>query len=256
MKILAIESSGLVASVAVWSDGCLLGEFSTNFKKTHSQTLMPMLDEMMRLLGIPVSEINALAVSAGPGSFTGLRIGSATVKGIGLALDLPVIEVPTVDGIAYNLYGYPGVICPMMDARRSQVYTGLYSFEGDVFRVLTPQKAVDVHEILDEINALGRPVIFNGDGVPVYASEIASCCTVPYSLAPAHAGAQRAGTLAALAALYYKEGRYVSADDHQPDYLRLSQAERELAARQQAASDAAGRTEETGAAGLPDGDRG
>jgi len=235
MKILALESSGLVASVAVWTDGCLTGEFTTNFKKTHSQTLLPMLDQLVKTLGMELNELDALAVSAGPGSFTGLRIGSATAKGLGLALNLPIIEVPTVDGIAYNLYGTQQVICPLMDAKRQQVYTGLYTFEGVKFKVLSAQKAVDIREILEEINILGQPAIFLGDGVPVYKEIIEKECKVSFSFAPAHVCGQRAGALASLAALYYKEGRYVTAGEHQPDYLRLSQAERELAAKKAAA---------------------
>lgn len=235
MKILALESSGLVASVALWSDGCIVGEFTTNFKKTHSQTLLPMLDCLMNTLDMEVSECDAIAVSAGPGSFTGLRIGSATAKGLGLALNLPIIEVPTVDGIAYNLFGTDRVVCPLMDAKRQQVYTGLYTFEQNQMRVLSAQKAVSIEEILNEINALNRPVIFTGDGVCVFAEVIREKCHVPYSFAPAHAGAQRAGALASLAATYMsdedKKDRIVSAAKHQPDYLRLSQAERELAAK-------------------------
>ena len=235
MKILALESSGLVASVALWSDGCLMGEFTTNFKKTHSQTLLPMLDDLLKTLGVEMEDCDAIAVSAGPGSFTGLRIGSATAKGIGLALKLPIIEVPTVDGIAYNLFGTDRVVCPLMDAKRQQVYTGLYTFTGDALTVLTPQKAVSIDEILDEVNALERPVIFTGDGVPVYKETIMKKCTVPYGFAPAHLAAQRAGALASLAASYMtdpgKQDRIVNAADHQPDYLRLSQAERELAAK-------------------------
>lgn len=242
MKILAIESSGLVASVALWSDGCLIGEFTTNFKKTHSQTLLPMLDQLMTTIGVELSECDAIAVSAGPGSFTGLRIGSATAKGLGLALDLPIIEVPTVDGIAYNLFGTDRVVCPLMDAKRQQVYTGLYTFDNDKMAVLSSQKAVSITRILEEINALGRPVIFTGDGVPVYKAIIEQDCRVPYCFAPASAAAQRAGTLASLAAVYWKDQKehVVSARDHKPDYLRLSQAERELAAKQAAKAAASG----------------
>ena len=231
MKILAIESSGLVASVALWSDGCLIGEFTTNFKKTHSQTLLPMLDQLLSTLGAQLSECDAIAVSAGPGSFTGLRIGSATAKGLGLALGLPIIEVPTVDGIAYNLFGTDRVVCPLMDAKRQQVYTGLYTFDNDQMTVLSPQKAVSISQILDEINDLGRPVIFNGDGGPVYRETIEKECHVPFCFAPAHAAAQRAGALASLAAVYWENDKshVVSARDHKPEYLRLSQAERELA---------------------------
>ena len=155
MKILALESSGLVASVAVWEDHKIIGEFSTNFKKTHSQTLLPMLDKVVQMLELKLEEIDAIAVSKGPGSFTGLRIGSATAKGLGLALDKPLIGVPTVDALAYNLYGTKRLICPMMDARRAQVYTGLYTFEGGQFKIVCPQKACSLEEIAEQINALG-----------------------------------------------------------------------------------------------------
>ena len=242
MKILALESSGLVASVALWCDGCLMGEYTTNFKKTHSQTLLPMLDGLMTTLGVPLDSCDALAVSAGPGSFTGLRIGSATAKGIGLALKLPIIEVPTVDAIAYNLFGTDRIICPLMDARRQQVYTGLYTFTGDRLTVITPQRVVSMDTVLKELNALGRPVIFTGDGVPVYKDMICQQCTADHVFAPAHLAAQRAGALAALAAVYYndpeKQSHIVDASDHKPDYLRLSQAERELAAKNAARENA------------------
>ena len=131
MRILALESSGLVASVAV-VDGALDGkdaqtiaEYTVNYKKTHSQTLLPMLDEVVKMTELSLESIDAIAVAAGPGSFTGLRIGSATAKGLGLALDKPLIPVPTLEGLAYNLCGTDGIVCPIMDARRSQVYRNL-----------------------------------------------------------------------------------------------------------------------------------
>jgi len=228
LKILALESSGLVASVALMENGRMAGEFTTNFKKTHSQTLLPMLDVMMKTLDMDISEIDAIAVSKGPGSFTGLRIGSATAKGLGLALNKPLIGVPTVDALAYNLCHTDGIICPVMDARRQQVYTGLYAFEKGDFRVLLPQCAVPVTEIIREINSKGQPVTFLGDGVPVYQEVIAQEVRVPYQFAPAHLAYQRAGALGALAEIYYREGKTETASAHRPDYLRLSQAEREM----------------------------
>lgn len=228
MKILALESSGLVASVAVMEDQKMIGEFTTNFKKTHSQTLLPMLDELIKTLDMELSDIDAIAVSKGPGSFTGLRIGSATAKGLGLALNKPLIPVPTVDALAYNLCGTAHLICPMMDARRQQVYTGLYAFENGHFKVILPQRAVPVEEIIDEINQRGRSVIFLGDGVPVYKTLIESSVKTEYQFAPAHLAYQRAGALGALAQIYYSEGKIESASAHRPDYLRVSQAEREL----------------------------
>ena len=128
MKILALDSSGLVASAAVVEDDITIAEYTINYKKTHSQTLLPMLDELRRMTELDLHTIDAIAVAAGPGSFTGLRIGSATAKGLGFALDIPIIPVPTVDALAYNLYGSDKLICPLMDARRNQVYTGLYTF--------------------------------------------------------------------------------------------------------------------------------
>lgn len=231
MKILALESSGLAASVAVWEDGKIVGEFTTNFKKTHSQTLLPMLDEVVKTIDMKLDSIDAIAVSGGPGSFTGLRIGSATAKGLGLALDKPLISVPTVDALAYNLFGTDRFICPMMDARRRQVYTGLYTFENGTFKIVVPQRACGVEEIIEAVNENGCPVVFLGDGVPVYEEIIEASVRVPYTKAPAHLSYQRAGALASLAAVYFEAGKIQTAKEHRPDYLRVSQAERELMER-------------------------
>ena len=304
MRVLAIDTSGLVASVALVEDDVLRAEFTTNDKKTHSQTLLPMLDQLRQMTSLELDTVDAIAIAAGPGSFTGLRIGSATAKGLGLALDKPLVEVPTLEGLAYNLYGTDKLVCPMMDARRNQVYTGLYEYlpqegclevpppntdwcniagrsavcgsreslgrtlqkpinpvsqarlticrsrEGvDVahsntdtlpgpipgmregisygLHVLRDQCAVDVSEIVEECNRLGREVVFLGDGVPVYLKQIQERIRVPYSLAPAHLNRQRAASVAALGALYASRGRVVGAAEHQPIYLRKSQAERE-----------------------------
>ena len=231
MKILALDSSGLVASVAVMEDDSMLAEYTMNYKKTHSQTLLPMLDEMVKMIELDLSTVDAIAVAGGPGSFTGLRIGSATAKGLGLALKKPLISIPTVDGLAYNLCGTDKIVCPLMDARRKQVYTGIYEFEGNELKVLEPQLAVDITQIAEKLNALGREVVFLGDGFPVYKGKLSELLKVPFAEAPAHMSRQRAGALAALAMYYSKEGRMETAAEHQPDYLRLSQAERERAER-------------------------
>lgn len=128
MKVIAIDSSGLVASVAIVEDDTLTGEYNVQYKKTHSQTLLPMLDELKRMVELDLSTVDAIALTKGPGSFTGLRIGSATAKGLGLALDVPLVEIPTLDGLACNLYGTDKLVCPIMDARRNQVYTGIYEY--------------------------------------------------------------------------------------------------------------------------------
>lgn len=227
MKILALDSSGLVASVAVTEDDNLLGEYTINYKKTHSQTLLPMLDEVAKMIELDLKTVNVIAVSAGPGSFTGLRIGSATAKGLALALDKKIVSVPTVDALAYNIWNCTDVICPLMDARRQQTYTGLYTFEDGRMQTLLPQCVVQIEEIINKVNDMGKPVVFLGDGVPVFADFIAQHCKVPYQYAPAHCNKQRAASVAALGAILYGEGKAEPAAEHKPDYLRLSQAERE-----------------------------
>ena len=235
MRILGIESSSLVASVAIVEDGVTMAEYTANFKKTHSQTLLPMIDSMVELLGIELSTIDAIAVSGGPGSFTGLRIGSATAKGLGLALNKPLIHVPTLDATAYNLYGAGALICPIMDARRNQVYTGIYRFEKE-FEIVHGQDVMDMGNLIHILNELGEPVIFLGDGVPVYEKQMEENISVPFRFAPAHTNRQRGAAVAALGAVYFRDGRVESADEHGPDYLRKSQAEREREAREQAAA--------------------
>ena len=227
MKILAIDSSSLVASVAVVEDDIMVAEYTINHKKTHSQTLLPMIDEISKMAETDLSNVDAIAVSGGPGSFTGLRIGSATAKGLGLVWNKPLVHVPTVDAMAYNLYGTDKLICPMMDARRNQTYTGIYEFVNGEFEILVEQCAISVEELIDKINELGREVIFLGDGVPVFKDILDEKLTVAHSYAPAHMNRQRAGAVAVLGGLYYANGKYETAAEHEPNYLRQSQAERE-----------------------------
>ena len=229
MKILAFDSSGMVASVALTEDDILLGEYTTNHKKTHSQTLLPMLDELMKMLSMDVKDVDVLALANGPGSFTGLRIGAATVKGLSLALDKPVVTVPTLLGLAYNMWGSDHVICPLMDARRNQVYTGIYQMDGDKLQVLEAQMAVEIDELAKKLCTYGKPVIFLGDGVPVHKDRLEKELMTNYDIAfaPAHMNQQRAAAVGMLGIQYYKEGKTETAMEHEPDYLRVSQAERE-----------------------------
>ncbi len=231
MKILGIDSSGLVASVAVVQDNELIAEYTTNYKKTHSQTLLPMLDGLRNMIELDLNSLDAIAVASGPGSFTGLRVGSATAKGLGLGLDKPLVEVPTLEGLAWNLYGTDRIVCPLMDARRNQVYTGIYEFlslgEGFRLHTLTGQSPMEIGEILDRLLELDRDVVFLGDGVPVYRETIQKCAGLRYGFAGPANNRQRAASVAALGAIYFQEGRTVSPDEHHPEYLRKSQAERE-----------------------------
>ncbi len=239
MRILALDSSGLAASVAVVEEdkgeAVTVAEYTVNYKKTHSQTLLPMLDEIVKMTELDLDEIDGIGVAAGPGSFTGLRIGSATAKGLGLALGKPLIAVPTLEGLACNLWGTERIVCPIMDARRGQVYTGIYEFRQGRLAVIEDQMAVSIEELGEKLKSYGRSVVFLGDGVPVHRQalleRIMAGCDIAF--APANMNRQRASSIGSLALRYYREGRMETAAEHKPEYLRVSQAERERAEQNQ-----------------------
>ncbi len=233
MKLLGIDSSGMTASAAIVSGDILVAEFTVNNKQTHSQTLLPMIDQVVKMSGIGLEELDGIAVAAGPGSFTGLRIGSSTAKGMALALNKPIIPVPTLEGMAYRMAGFGGVICPLMDARRSQVYTGIYRMSGSRMECLLEQCAVDILDIAAKVNELNENVVFLGDGVPVHRAVLEEKIKVSYQFAPLHLNRQSAASVAALGMIYMEEGKIENAKDHKPIYLRQSQAERERAKRLQ-----------------------
>ena len=236
MNLIAIDSSGMTATVSLMRDGVLAGTYTTCHKKTHSETLLPMLEELGRMTEYDNSKAEAIAVAAGPGSFTGLRIGAALAKGMAEALGIPVIAVPTLEAMAYQFYGVSDFICPMMDARRNQVYSGIYSFEYDGpymacrLKEHKPQDALDVVEqcrAADEIaKGSSKRIIFLGDGIPAYRDIICENMKSEIIFAPAHRNAQDAACLAALAEDYYRAGKITPAEDFAPEYLRVSQAER------------------------------
>ena len=213
MKILGIESAAMTASAAVLEDDRLVAEYTIDYKKTHSQTLLPMIAEIRDMIQLDLETLDAIAVSGGPGSFTGLRIGSTTAKGLGLALNKKLIHVPTLDAMAYQIFGTAGVICAMMDARKENVFAGIYRNEQKL-EIIKPSCHVSVQELAEELPPESKHTV---DG------------SVPLRRAPAFACRARAGAVAALGAEYYKEGRVQTATEHVPDYLRVSQAERQLA---------------------------
>ena len=235
MKIIAIDSSSLVASVAVLEDDELIAEYNVQYKKTHSQTLLPMLDEIKKMVDLDLNDIAAIAISKGPGSFTGLRIGSATAKGLAQALNVPIVEIGTLEGMACNLYGNEELIIPIMDARRNQVYTGIYSFDksedGYEMKTYLDQSAMSIEELLDKVKELAeetkKRAIFLGDGVPVFKDIISKANPKDYIFAKAHMNRQRAAAFGYLALNKLVAGEGVTCYEHAPYYLRLSQAERE-----------------------------
>ena len=237
IRILGIETSGPLASVALLKDGEVQGMKVGEFKVTHSETLMPMIDELVKETGMKLESLDAIAVSAGPGSFTGLRIGSATAKGLGMALNKPLIHIPTLHGMAYNLLGHSGFIVPMIDARRGTVYTGIFTFvlradntiDFEVFQdtcVMSIEELMERLELLTSLDGNPPPVVFLGDGLFEYHEKIDKQATFDYQYAPDEAMIQRADTVALLGQLFFYHGMTVPADQEAPDYLQKSQAER------------------------------
>ena len=227
MKILGIDSSGLVASVAIVEDKKMTAEYTIHFKKTHSQTLLPMLNEIVQMIELDLNTIDGIAISGGPGSFTGLRIGSATAKGLGQALGKPLIHVDTLMALAYNFAGTQAIVCPIMDARRNQTYTGIYRFLGLECETILEHSAIGIDELIAKVNQLGENVIFLGDGVEVFEDIINQELNVPFMFAPPHLSHQRAGAVAYLGLQLMEKGMTQDAASHRPEYLRVSQAERE-----------------------------
>lgn len=225
MKILGIDSSGMVATVAILDEKKIVAEYTVCHGRTHSETLLPMIDEVMKSAELTVNDMDAIAIAAGPGSFTGLRIGAATAKGLALSIDKPIIPVKTCEGLAFNLWGASGLVCPIIDARRDQVYTGLYHVLGNI-DIVMDQTPMAVEELVSKINELGEEVTFLGDGVDVYQEIIWKNIQVPCKFAPASVNRQRGASVATRAEILYNEGVYLHADDFAPEYLRKSQAER------------------------------
>jgi tRNA threonylcarbamoyladenosine biosynthesis protein TsaB len=233
MKVLAIETSALVASVAVLEDDQLICEYTTNYKKTHSQTIMPMIQEISQTIELDLASLDIIGVSSGPGSFTGLRIGSATAKGLAQVLGIKIAAVPTLEALAYNIGDTDKLICPMMDARRQQVYTALYKYDNHRLVTLLEPDARSIQSIVTEIKKFNMEVLLLGDGVGPNKEEINALLSQEnYQMAKANNNLQRAASVGALAIEYAKAGRLQTCEEHHPIYLRKSQAEREYEERQ------------------------
>jgi tRNA threonylcarbamoyladenosine biosynthesis protein TsaB len=228
--ILGIESASLTASAALVSEQGLIGEFTVNFHKTHSETLLPMIDSLFSIAGTDVSEVDAIAVSEGPGSFTGLRIGASLVKGLAFGADKPIVPVPTLDAMAYGFPASDKLLCPIMDARRNEVYGGIYGFYGEEFRVLMKAVALPLTEYVREVRKCseetGRAAFFLGDGLSVHEEAVKALLPGAVIAGPA-VRFQKAGSVASLGMKLFREGKAVPPEAFSPVYLRMSQAERE-----------------------------
>lgn len=232
MNLLAIDSSSIAGSVAYIKEDKLIGEYYLCDKLTHSQTIMPMLEHLTKLIKFDLKTLDAIAVTSGPGSFTGLRIGVTAAKVLAFTLKVPIIGVPTLDSLAYSFSFTDYFICPIMDARRNQVYTALYQWKEDKLERLTDYLAIDLNEYLEKLQLKQNKVIFIGDGIKPYEEMIREQLKDQAVFAPTFSSQQRASVLAAVAMQYYREGKTEDPSLFVPMYLRKSQAEREREAKE------------------------
>ena len=231
MKILAIESSARAASVAVCHDGELLAQYFQNTGLTHSRTLLKMTEDLLLSSGIRLGDLDAVAVARGPGSFTGIRIGVSAAMGLAWGADLPVCGVSTLEAMAHLADAAGYTVCPVMDARRAEVYNALFLSAGGQAERLTPDRAIAVDALLEEAKGSARPFYLLGDGALLCHRAFLDA-GIPCALAPPHLRLQSAWGVARAAL----DAPATAPGELRPVYLRLSQAERERLAREAASS--------------------
>ena len=231
MLILAFETSAKAASVALTENGKLLGESYQNTGLTHSQTLMVMAEDVLKQCGTTAADVEAVAVAAGPGSFTGVRIGVAAAKGFAWGAEIPCFGVSTLEAMAESLGVYDGYVCPCMDARRNQVYNAVFSAQSGELTRVTEDRAIALSDLKEELKKAEKPVFLVGDGANLCYNTLRA--DVPnLILPPEHRIHQRAVGVAILAQRMNDAGIAPSGGELEPNYLRLSQAEREKLERE------------------------
>ena len=226
MLILAFETSAKAASVALHDGSKLLGESYQNTGLTHSQTLMVMAEDLLKQCGLKPQDVTAVAVAEGPGSFTGVRIGVAAAKGFAWGMEIPCYGVSTLEAMARSLGAFDGVICPVMDARRSQVYNALFYANQGILERVAPDRAISLEDLETELKKYEKPIFLVGDG-SILCYNTLSTAVSQLILPPEHRMHQRATGVALIAAEQTAAGIAPSGADLTPNYLRLSQAERE-----------------------------
>lgn len=226
MKILAFDSTARAASVAVLEDGQLLGQYNIDNGFTHSELLLPMAENLLKSLGIDISEIGLFAAAVGPGSFTGVRIGAALVKGLAFGRDIPCVEVSTLEALAENMTGTVGYIIGTLDARRAQVYTATFSSNGEEMKRITEDRVMPIAELAAELSGKHMDVYVVGDAYKsVHAALLKAGVNVKNTPPIARGGS--AYSIGRVAYKHFTEGKAVSDRELSPKYLRMPQAERE-----------------------------
>lgn len=230
LRILAFETSAKAGSVALTEKGVLLAENYCNTGLTHSQTLMVMAQDLLKSCGLTPADVEAVAVAAGPGSFTGVRIGVAAAKGLAWGADLPCYGVSTLEAMATGLGVHDGYVLPVMDARRSQVYNAIFRAEGGNLTRVTEDRAIALSDLAEEIKNLEKPVFLVGDGANLCYNTLKDT-VANLVLPPEHKMHQRAVGVALVAEKMFQKGETGDGATLTPNYLRLSQAERERLAK-------------------------
>ena len=229
MLILALDSTAVVASVALCRDETPIAAFTVKNGNTHSETLLPMVESVLKTAGYTVNDVDLFACSVGPGSFTGVRIGVSTVKGLAFGRNKPCVAVSTLEALAENLIPAAGLLCPVMNARRGQVYNALFRYENGALHRLCEDRALAATELEAELLGMNEPVTFSGDGV----GEIKRlCCDIEMSKVSDYLIDQNAVSVAKCALRAYQSGAFCTDAELSPVYLRLPQAERERLAKQ------------------------
>ena len=224
MKILALDSSAVVGSVALCEDSRMVAHYTLNTGNTHSQTLLPMIESVLKSAEWEIDDLDLFAVSNGPGSFTGVRIGVATVKGLAFGKNIPCAGVSTLEALAYNLRYFNGIICPVMNARRAQVYNALFSCKDGVLTRLCPDRAISIAELDEELCSMDQPIYLVGDGYDITLDGLEKTTVRPV---PDELRYQSGYSVALCGLAAYERGKAVDDTTLAPVYLRPSQAERE-----------------------------
>ncbi|HHY59694.1 MAG TPA: tRNA (adenosine(37)-N6)-threonylcarbamoyltransferase complex dimerization subunit type 1 TsaB [Clostridia bacterium] len=225
MRVLAIESATNVAALAIVAEEAVIAEAVLNTGKTHSQRLMPMLARLLEEADLELEDLDGIVVSGGPGSFTGLRIGLATAKGLAYASGKPLVMVSTLDSLAYNLKGYPHLICPILNARRNEVYTAVYRDAGEELTLVMSYAALPPAELVQRLRPLAEPVMFLGDAVPVFGAYLQEQMGSLARQATIFASMPSAAVLGWLGLQKLKKGQVADLATAKPFYIRPSEAE-------------------------------
>lgn len=226
MKILAIESASIIASCAVSENDMVLGEYSLGHKKTHSEKLMPLIEKLLDDMEIDIKDIELIAISEGPGSYTGLRIGASIAKSIAYAINVPIVNIPTMKSLASNIYSTDKYIVPVMDAKSGRLYSGIYTWENDNLITFKEQFPSNIDELVELLNNFGKPIILSGDGSENYKNIFMDKLKIEYNFSPKQFNMLSASSLVYLGYNMSLNGETINPSEFYPKYLRLSQAER------------------------------